>query len=148
MVQVEQSAWTSVGINMTALDGSTFDTVVGDYAPPCASATPCTEESAGGAAAGSTARTTTHPVRRCSRPVPVSNAGNYSNAEGRQPDQGRPTTPTTNLDAYQNYIAKQLPMIWEPNADYELTKWRTNLQGVAPQNPFANLFPENWYYVK
>jgi hypothetical protein len=25
---------------------------------------------------------------------------------------------------------------------------RNTLRGVAPQNPFANLFPEYWYYVK
>ena len=57
-------------------------------------------------------------------------------------------TTNTNLDSYQNYIAKQLPVIWEPNADYELSEVKNTLRGVAPQNPFANLFPEYWYYVK
>ena len=41
-----------------------------------------------------------------------------------------------------------MPEIWEPNADYELSEVRNTLRGVAPQNPFANLFPEYWYYVK
>jgi len=41
-----------------------------------------------------------------------------------------------------------LPVIWEPNADYELSEIKNNIRGVAPQNPFANLFPEYWYYVK
>ena len=44
--------------------------------------------------------------------------------------------------------AKELPAIWEPNADYELSEVRNTLRGVAPQNPFANMFPEYWYYVK
>ena len=52
------------------------------------------------------------------------------------------------LDSYENYLAKELPSIWEPNADYELTEIASNLRGVAPQNPFGNLFPEYWYYVK
>ena len=58
------------------------------------------------------------------------------------------TNTSTNLDAYQNYLSQQLPNIWQPNADYELTEVRNTIRGIAPQNPFANLFPEYWYYVK
>jgi hypothetical protein len=25
---------------------------------------------------------------------------------------------------------------------------RSTIRGIAPQNPFGNLFPEYWYYVK
>ena len=67
--------------------------------------------------------------------------------QGRLADQGDDRGQVS-LDAYENYLAKQLPSIWEPNADYELTEIANNLQGVAPQNPFGNLFPEYWYYVK
>jgi peptide/nickel transport system substrate-binding protein len=52
------------------------------------------------------------------------------------------------LAQYENYIAQQLPTIWQPNADYSLTEIHNNLRGLVPQNPFANLLPENWYFVK
>jgi peptide/nickel transport system substrate-binding protein len=76
-----------------------------------------------------------------------SNAGNYSNAKADSLIAATDTTETS-LDSYENYIAQQVPEIWEPNADYELSEVRNTLRGVAPQNPFANLFPEYWYYVK
>ena len=50
--------------------------------------------------------------------------------------------------AWQNYLSKQLPMIWQPNGAYQLTEVVNNLKGVTPQTPTLNLNPENWYYVK
>jgi peptide/nickel transport system substrate-binding protein len=52
------------------------------------------------------------------------------------------------LYTWQNYLATQLPMMWQPNAAYELTETADNLQGVNPQETTLNLTPENWYYVK
>ena len=49
---------------------------------------------------------------------------------------------------WQDYLATQLPVEWEPNADYQLTEVTSNLKGVAPQSPTLDITPENWYYVK
>jgi peptide/nickel transport system substrate-binding protein len=49
---------------------------------------------------------------------------------------------------WENYLAPQLPMMWQPNAAYELTEVATDLQGVLPQETTLNLTPENWYFVK
>jgi peptide/nickel transport system substrate-binding protein len=49
---------------------------------------------------------------------------------------------------WQDYLATQLPVEWEPNADYQLTEVASNLKGVAPQSPTLDITPENWYYVK
>jgi peptide/nickel transport system substrate-binding protein len=49
---------------------------------------------------------------------------------------------------WQDYLATQLPVEWEPNADYQLTEVASNLKGVTPQSPTLDITPENWYYVK
>jgi peptide/nickel transport system substrate-binding protein len=60
---------------------------------------------------------------------------------------------TTNLKsgaapmiAYEDALARQLPVIWQPNYTYSLTEIANGLQGATPQNPFASLNPENWHY--
>jgi peptide/nickel transport system substrate-binding protein len=49
---------------------------------------------------------------------------------------------------WQDYLATQLPVEWEPNADYQLTEIAGNLKGVTPQSPTLDITPEDWYYVK
>jgi peptide/nickel transport system substrate-binding protein len=77
----------------------------------------------------------------------LSNSGSYSDPTA---DALVKQTSTSNvgLAQYENYIATQLPWIWQPNADYLLTEIRNNLRGVVPQNPFGDLLPENWYFVR
>ncbi len=146
VVQVEQSAWNSIGIK-TALEGNTFPTVLQNYAGPCQSGSPCTQEE-GWWGGGWEYSPDYYPSGETLFATDAaSNAGNYSNAKADSLI-AQTTSTETNLDAYQNYIAQQLPMVWQPNADYELSEVANSLRGVAPQNPFANLFPEYWYYVK
>ena len=146
MITVEQSAWSSIGIK-TALVGNAFPTVIQDYAPPCMTGTPCTVEE-GWWGGGWEYSPDYYPSGETLFSTGAgSNAGNYSSAKADTLITATNTT-EVNLDQYQDYIAKQLPEIWEPNADYELSEVKNTLRGVAPQNPFANLFPEYWYYVK
>jgi peptide/nickel transport system substrate-binding protein len=49
---------------------------------------------------------------------------------------------------WQDYLAAQLPVLWQPDADYQLTEVTDNLRGVTPQSPTLSINPENWYYVK
>lgn len=146
VMEVEQSAWNSIGIK-TALVSNTFPTVIQDYAGPCQSGQPCTVEE-GWWGGGWEYSPDYYPSGETLFYTNAgANAGNYSNAKADTLIAATTNTETS-LNSYQNYIAKQLPMIWEPNADYELSEVANNLRGVAPQNPFANLFPEYWYYVK
>jgi peptide/nickel transport system substrate-binding protein len=49
---------------------------------------------------------------------------------------------------YENYLATQLPVMFQPNGVYTLTEIVNNLKGVTPQNPTLGFNPENWYFVK
>lgn len=52
------------------------------------------------------------------------------------------------LTAYQNYLAQQVPLIWQPLPLQQLTEIQKGLQGVTPMNPMLTLTPENWYFTK
>jgi len=146
VMQVEQSAWDSIGIK-TSLVANTFPTVISNYAGPCQTGQPCTQE-LGWWGGGWEYSPDYYPSGETLFATGAgSDASNYTNAKADTLIAAT-TTSNTNLDAYQNYIAAQLPFLWQPNADYELSEVASNLRGIAPQNPFANLFPEYWYYVK
>jgi peptide/nickel transport system substrate-binding protein len=49
---------------------------------------------------------------------------------------------------WQNYLSAQLPFIWQPDADYQLSEVADNLKGVTPLSPTLSINPENWYFVK
>jgi peptide/nickel transport system substrate-binding protein len=49
---------------------------------------------------------------------------------------------------WQDYLATQLPVMWQPNGDYQVTEIASNLKGVAPQSSTLMFNPENWYFVK
>jgi len=50
--------------------------------------------------------------------------------------------------AWQDYLSAQLPVLWQPEADYQLTEIAGHLRGVTPQSPTLSITPENWYFVK
>jgi peptide/nickel transport system substrate-binding protein len=146
VMQVEQSAWNSIGIK-TALESNTFPTVIQNYAAPCQSGSPCTTEE-GWWGGGWEYSPDYYPSGEVLFYTDAgSNSGNYSDAKADHLIAATTNTETS-LHQYEDYLAKQIPVIWQPNSDYELSEIKNNIRGVAPQNPFANLFPEYWYYVK
>jgi len=49
---------------------------------------------------------------------------------------------------WQNYLAEQLPVMFQPNGAYALTEVNNKLKGALPQSPTLTINPENWYFVK
>jgi peptide/nickel transport system substrate-binding protein len=142
--QIEKSAWSLVGINVSVTP-ETFDTLIGDYAPACTSEKTC-NETFGWWGGGWEYSPDQYPSGETLFATGASsNSGNYSSATADALIKQTYTT-TENLDAFQNYIAAQLPNIWEPNADYTLVEVAKNLKGATPQNVFSNIFPEYWHF--
>jgi peptide/nickel transport system substrate-binding protein len=52
------------------------------------------------------------------------------------------------LYQWQDYLATQVPVLWQPNGVYELSEVANNLRGVIPQSTTLAINPENWYFVK
>jgi len=76
------------------------------------------------------------------------NSGGYNNAQNDSMiNQTLTSSSMTPLDNWQDFLSKQLPVIWQPNGVYELTEITNNLRGVVPQSTTANINPENWYFV-
>jgi peptide/nickel transport system substrate-binding protein len=76
------------------------------------------------------------------------NSGGYTNTQNDSLINTTLTSNTTgSLFTWQNYLAQQLPVIWQPNGVYQLSEIVNNLRGVIPQSTTLNLNPENWYFV-
>jgi peptide/nickel transport system substrate-binding protein len=77
------------------------------------------------------------------------NSGGYTNAQN---DSLINTTLTSNsvqsLYSWQDYLAQQIPVIWQPNGVYQLTEVVANLGGVTPQSTTLNINPEDWFFTK
>jgi len=145
VMSAEKSSWSQAGINVNVTQ-ATFDTVLGN-ATPCNPGPSCTWQAEwwGGGWEYSPDQYPTGDILLATGAG--SNSGNYSDPMADTLIKQTYTT-NTNLNQYENYIAQQVPWIWQPNADYELTEIAKNLRGVTPQNPFANILPEDWYFVK
>jgi peptide/nickel transport system substrate-binding protein len=79
----------------------------------------------------------------------IANSGGYCNSTDDALIQK--TLTSSNLQYFyqwQNYLATQVPVEWQPNAPYLISEIANNLQGVNPQSTTLTLNPENWYYVK
>jgi peptide/nickel transport system substrate-binding protein len=46
--------------------------------------------------------------------------------------------------AYEDFMAKNLPVIWFPVQDYELAEINKALKGAGPLDPLLQIYPENW----
>jgi peptide/nickel transport system substrate-binding protein len=79
----------------------------------------------------------------------VANSGGYS-SPANDALIGKTLVSNNMQDMYswQDYLSAQLPMIWQPQADYQLNEIAGNLKGVTPVSPTLSITPENWYFVK
>ena len=79
----------------------------------------------------------------------AANASGYKNAQSDSLiDQTLTSSSLTPLHTWQDFLASQLPEMWQPDGVYELTEVSSNLHGVIPQPPTLSINPENWYFTK
>ncbi len=78
-----------------------------------------------------------------------SNPGSYSDPRTDALIQRTHTDSSVSaLKAYEDYLARDVPDLWWPNAVSQITEVAKNLHGVTPQNPLGALTPEAWYFSK
>jgi peptide/nickel transport system substrate-binding protein len=79
----------------------------------------------------------------------VANSGGYSNPTNDALIQKTLTSSDLQyMYNWEDYLSTQLPMIWQPDGDYQLSEIASNLHGVTPQSTTLSITPENWYFTK
>ena len=145
IMTAEKSSWESAGITVN-LTQATFDTVIGNSVP-CSGGSACKWEMENWGGGWSFEPDYYPSGEELFETGAGSNFGSYSDSTN---DANIRATNDTNvgLTTYENYLAKQLPVVWQANPAYELTEIASNLRGLTPQNPYGFLAPEEWYFVK
>jgi peptide/nickel transport system substrate-binding protein len=73
------------------------------------------------------------------------NSGSYSNHQADKLINATLTEPgLAPMYTYENYLQKQLPVIYLPTPAYQITVYKSALKGVLPQDPSLNIYPERW----
>jgi peptide/nickel transport system substrate-binding protein len=80
--------------------------------------------------------------------VPANSSGYCDSSNDAMIQQTLSNDSTSLMDSWQNFLSKQVPLEWQPNAPYQMTEVANDLRGVLPQETTLNLTPEYWYYVK
>jgi peptide/nickel transport system substrate-binding protein len=140
-----QSTFSEAGIQLS-LSGGPFDTVVGDDVP-CTKAG-CWELNYYGQGWYFDPGYNDPDGSVLFASGGADNGGSYSSATAdsllaKLASGGYPA-----LYSYENYIAGQLPMLWMPQFDAQISAVSDKLQAVFPQDPDGNIYPEDWYFVK
>jgi peptide/nickel transport system substrate-binding protein len=78
----------------------------------------------------------------------VDNGGSYSSSTADSLISKLGSGGYSALYAYEDYLAKQLPVLWMPQLDAQISAVSKKLRGVYPQDPDGNIYPENWYFTK
>jgi peptide/nickel transport system substrate-binding protein len=147
-MQQLQSSATKVGVKID-LQGAPFDTVIGT-AIPCDAGKPDCNWQLAAWGSGWTFAPDYYPTgEQIFGTGAGSNQGSFSDPKLDQliAATQHDDSPEA-MRAYARYGSESLPVIWQPNNDYQLTEIANNLKGVAPQNPYLNITPEDWYYVR
>jgi peptide/nickel transport system substrate-binding protein len=135
----EKAAWSSEGINVT-LSGASFNTVIGN-AITCPNGCSWQLQNWGG---GWTFAPDYYPSgEELFQLGSEANYGDYNDAKNnalitQTIDTNEPLT------TWENYLAKQLPVIFQPDEAYAMTEYNKDLTGVTPQNPYTGISPEDW----
>ena len=143
LMNAEKSSWAQAGINMT-LSQQSFNTVLGNSVP-CTGAS-CTWQF-GNWGAGWIFSPDYYPTGESIFQTGAgSNSGNYSDTTN---DANILATNVSSvpLTQYENYLAEQLPVVFQPNAVTSLTEIAKGLSGVTPQSTLWAINPENWRFA-
>jgi peptide/nickel transport system substrate-binding protein len=79
----------------------------------------------------------------------LANPGYYSSSVADSDIRATNVAPTygdeiTALHTYENYIARQLPVLEIPNSAFQLTMYKRDLKGLVPQGAYAEIYPQDY----
>jgi peptide/nickel transport system substrate-binding protein len=141
-----QSAFGQAGIKLTP-SGAPFATAAGEMTPGCSKPTCWQFAYVGEAWLFDPGYNEPDGAILFSSNGP-SNLGGYSSTEADNLIGQLGSGDITTFHNYENYLSKQLPGLWMPQTDTQISAVNSKLEGVFPQDPLDNIYPEDWYFVK
>jgi peptide/nickel transport system substrate-binding protein len=142
-MNAEKSSWSQAGINVS-LTSASFDSVIGT-AVPCPTGCAWQMQNWG---AGWIFAPDYYPTgEEIFQSGAGSNSGNYTDTTNDTNIKAT-TVGNVNLTDYENYLAKNLPVVFQPNYVTEMTEIQKGLGGVTPQSPLWAINPETWRWGK
>jgi peptide/nickel transport system substrate-binding protein len=143
-VDAEKAAWSQVGINVSLSEAS-FDEVYG-AAVSCPKGCPWQMQFWAGWSYEPDFYPTGDEIFYTGA---ESNPGDYSNAQNdRNIRLTETTTSKTAMFTYQDFLAQQLPVIWEPNPSEVVEVKRGFDIGPLSPNEADGIAPWEWYFTK
>ena len=143
LMDAEKSSWSQAGINMD-LSQASFNSVIGT-AVPCTGGKSCSWELENWGAGWIFSPDYYPTGEELFQTGAGSNSGSYSDPVNDANITATNTTQTP-LTAYEDYLAQQLPVIYQPNAGNPLYEVQKNLQGFSPASPLQGITPESWSF--
>ena len=140
-MNAEKSSWATAGINMS-LSTASFSSVIGT-AIPCTPGAACAWQLQNWGAGWVFAPDYYPTGEEIFQTGASSNSGSYTSATN-DANINATTKTQVPLTTYENYLAEQLPVIYQPNYATEMTEIQKGLTGVTPQSVLWAINPENW----
>lgn len=138
-MNAEKSSWAQAGINIS-LTSASFDTVIGN-ATPCP--TGCSWELENWGAGWIFAPDYYPTGEEIFESGAGSNSGNFSTPTN---DANIKATNVTkvNLTTYENYLAKKLPVVFQPDYSAPIDEISKSISGAMPVNVLSQITPAYW----
>ncbi|MGA2527598.1 MAG: ABC transporter substrate-binding protein [Acidimicrobiales bacterium] len=148
-MQEQKSSFAQAGINLQ-LEGKSFGDVIAQaFGPLCTAGKTCGWEVAnwgGGWIYSPDFYPTGEEIFATGA---GSNAGGFSNATlDKLIRATNVSSSLSSLYAYENYTARELPVIWQPETALAFNEVGKNVCGFNPENPLFSWEAENWYFCK
>ena len=145
MSAAEKATWSTMGINVS-LNKATFDTIIGKAVPCKAKTKSCSWEMANWGGGWVFAPDYYPSGEELFLPGAGANTGNYTTAKAnnliKQTD-----VKTVSLNKYEDWLTKQVPVIWEPvhgAGPFEIHK---GLKGIGTvENAFSDFTAATWHW--
>jgi len=141
MMEAEVASWAKVGLKWTIVP-QTFDNVISN-AVACTASSSCTWQAQNWGGVWIYDPDTYPTGDELFGTGSVANYGSYSNVQNDALIK-KTAFGSTPLTTWENFMAKQVPVIWEPSAAVDVFEINKNLSGTGPLNTFDFLLPENW----
>jgi peptide/nickel transport system substrate-binding protein len=145
-MQALKSAFSLAGIQIN-LSTAPFDTIISRSAPCTPTQASCSWQMSnwgGGWVYG------VDPYPTGDQLFATDSDSNFGSYDSKQTDRliSQTVHGSGNLDAYEDYLAKEMPVLWMPQPAFQVSEINSKLQGTQPQSPILSLTPEDWSFSK